>query len=255
MKKQRETFQGLLLDFQYRHDLRSVFDDFLTMAIASFGRNPGTGLSYDEDLYLTVMHKYKKDGLGDLFPKMLACLTLEMEERLEDSLGWDVLGDFYQEHLYKKGTSQYFTPWPICKFMASATKSARDDENDVEPLRILDPACGSGRMLLAASREFGPQYYYFGIDVDLTCVKMATLTLFLSGIFRGEVMCGDALRPDDFRGSYRLSFLPFGIFRVEDPEQSVLYRLHRGAFTMNEPKPPERLPGEEGSSGSQLSFF
>jgi hypothetical protein len=73
MKKQKDTFQSLILEFQYHFDLRTVFDDFLTMAIASYGRNPETGLSYDEDLYMQTIDKYKHHDLRHNFPKMLGC--------------------------------------------------------------------------------------------------------------------------------------------------------------------------------------
>jgi hypothetical protein len=48
MTTQKETFTSLLKDFEYRYDLRTVFDDFLTMALCAFCPNLGTGKSHDE---------------------------------------------------------------------------------------------------------------------------------------------------------------------------------------------------------------
>lgn len=255
MKKQKETFSSLALSFQYSYDLRTVFDDFLTMSICACGMNPSTGLSYDEDLYLQTIEKYRADKLRHTFPKMFAAMSLEMEHRLTGGGGNDVLGDFYQEHLYRKGASQFFTPWPVCQFMAKCL--AADGITREPPLRILDPCCGSGRLLVCGSREFGPEHYYLGIDLDHTCVKMTALNMFLNGIFHGEVMWANALSPDDFRMSYKLSMFPFGIFRIEDSEQSLLYKLHKGSFERRstEPKPPDKMNEEAGQGGSQLELF
>lgn len=228
-----DTFEGLLCSFQYRYDLRTVFDDFLTMALCAFSQNPLTGKSHDEDLYLQIIAKYTPDEVRTKFPKMLACLTLEMEAQKDSDMGNDVLGAFYEQHFCRKGAAQFFTPWPICTFMASVTFHADLMERD--PLLILDPCCGSGRMLLASSKVNGPRHEYYGIDIDLTCVKMTAINLFLNGIFHAEVMCGDALSQDDFRGSYRTSFLPFGIFRIAEKEKSRLWMLHKNSFPHSAP--------------------
>ena len=149
MKKKIETFASLILSFQPRFAIHSVFEDFLTLALCSFSRNPETGLSYDEDLYLSTIEKYKNEEVRFLFPKMLACLISEMEERFDGDTGWDILGEFYEQHLPKKGLSQFFTPWPICTFMAKASFDEARKEEPTRPLRVIEPACGSGRMLLA----------------------------------------------------------------------------------------------------------
>ncbi|MBI3233144.1 MAG: SAM-dependent DNA methyltransferase [Bacteroidetes bacterium] len=96
-----------------------------------------------------------------------------------------------------------------------------------EPLHILDSSCGSGRMLMASAKEHGQRNFYYGIDIDHTCVKMATINLFLNGVFRAEVMCGDALNNNDFRASYRTSFLPFGVFKTTEKEKSQLWQMNQ----------------------------
>lgn len=250
-----ETFESLLRAFEFRYDLRSVFDDFLTLALCSFSQNPATGKSHDEDLYLQTIDKYKTDDLRHNFPKMLACLTLEMEEQLGSSDGNDVLGTFYEQNLYRKGASQYFTPWPVCLFL-SRCMFAKDDEEYTSPIRILDPTCGSGRMLLTSAQVYGKHHEYYGIDIDHTCVKMTALNLFLNGVFHGEVMWADALRPDDFRLSYRLSFLPFGIFQITEKEKSRLWYLKVSSIeTVTKEEPWASEEKLEGLNASQLRMF
>jgi len=258
MKTKQPTFATLIKDFEYRYDLRTVFDDFLTLTICACSQNPATGLSYDEELYLQTIDRYKTDDLRHHFPEMFACLTSEMGDRVGSDMGNDILGEFYEQHLYRKGASQYFTPWPICSFMAKITTDTIDVHATREPLRILDPCCGSGRLLLASAKENGPSHEYYGIDIDHTCVKMTAINMFLNGMFHSEVMCGDALRPDDFRGSYKISFLPFGIFRVAEKEDSWLWWLHRNSFQNVKPKdeqPEFVFQGKSMGAATQLKLF
>ena len=261
MNPKNETFASTLKNFEPRYDLRTVFDDFLTMVICSFSQNPLTGKSHDEDLYLAAIEKYKNDPIRFEFPKLLALLTNEMEDRFDSDTGYDILGEFYEQHLSRKGASQFFTPWPICKFMAQssideATKSFPD-----RPLRILEPACGSGRMLLACKQVAGTLHEFYAVDIDMTCVKMTSINLFLSGMFRSEILCGNFLLPKDFICSYKTSFLPFGLFRIAEKENSRLWHLLQYSSEVDgkqksNPEEWESTVQNEGfKGGDQLTFF
>ncbi len=259
MKKEKQTFASLIKLFEYKYDLRTVFDDFLTMSICAMGQNPQTGKSFDEALYIETVAKYKQDEkLVKEFPHLYATLVTEMTERWDSGEGYDVLGEFYEQNLYRKGASQYFTPWPICLFMAkSITETALETKSGDRPLRILDPACGSGRMLLAAQKCNGQHHEFYGIDIDHTCVKITALNLFLSGLFHAEVLCGDALVPEDFRMSYRTSFLPFGLFRIQDKEQSPLWHMLKDSWEKQVQTPKVAYDGVAAKypDGSQLQMF
>jgi type I restriction-modification system DNA methylase subunit len=243
--------------FAYRYDLRPVFDDFLTMSMCAVTQIPGAGKSHYEDLYLETIAKYAKDEMRYNFPKLFAALVAEMEDRLEDGQGNDVLGDYYEQKFSRKDSGQFFTPWHICQFMAHCLSG---DVQTEQTKRILDPCCGSGRMLTASAKVMGWGHEYYGIDLDHTCVKMTALNLFLNGIFHSEVMWGDALSPDDFRISYAISFLPLGIFRIEEKEKSKLWHLHKNSFPARTEKPKQAitLPSKDGppvGTGSQLHLF
>lgn len=151
-----------------------------------------------------------------------------MEHSKGSGQGNDVLGNFYEQNFSRKNSGQFFTPWPACKFMAQCTVA--DQPETENPLRVIDPCCGSGRTLLAAAETLGPGQDYFGIDIDHTCVKMTALNLFLNGVFGSEVMCADALMPHSFNISYKISMLPFGIFRVEEREHSRLWHMYNACY-------------------------
>jgi type I restriction-modification system DNA methylase subunit len=241
------SFEQSLVTIGYRFSLSKAFDDFLTMSIAACTQNLITGKSWYEDEYINTISYYKDSELRHEFPKAFASLVTEMEERVGSGMGNDVLGDFFETHVSNGRNGQYFTPYPICKFMASITHT---DESG-KSLRILDPSCGSGRMLLAAHSNNGGNHRYYGIDIDCICVKMTALNLFLNGIWNSEVMCANSLSPDDFVISYRISLFPLGIFKIEEKEKSLLWNMHRDSFEKREVKPFTEAP----KTGNQLVLF
>lgn len=226
----KNKFAETILSIAHRFSIFSVFDDFLTMSIAACTQNPATKKSWYEDEYLETIAKYKDTELRHEFPKAFAYLVTEMEERTGSSLGNDVLGEFFEQYMCNTRNCQFFTPYHICQFMASITNTEQVAETTKEPLKILDPSCGSGRMLVASHRIRGTRHEYYCIDIDPTCVKMTALNLFLNGMWNSEVMCANALLPEDFVISYRISLLPFGIFKIEKKENSKLWHMYKNSF-------------------------
>ena len=94
-----------------------------------------------EDLYFYNLEKYGGDGITK-FAEMLSWVIIDLENDNE------LLGESYMQLSSRSKASalgQFFTPMPICVLMAQIV--------EVEPGKtICDPACGSGRTLLAAAR-------------------------------------------------------------------------------------------------------
>lgn len=248
------SFADTLLAFSPKHELYRVFDDFLTLALCALSRNYKTGLSYDEDLYLATIAPYKDDPLRFTFPDAFALLVIEMGDRMEDPKGWDVLGEFFENHIVTphavKHKGQIFTPWNICRMIAEMTN--RQTTSD-RALDVLDPAAGTGRMHMAASRVLGSQHGYYAVERDTLLAKACALNYFLSNL-RGEVMCANALNPDDFRFSYVISRMPPAIRRITEQEKSPLWNRIRGALLAGK-LPPGFDENHTNGDGSQLSFF
>ena len=116
-------------------------------------------------------------------------MWLDMVEKELDGGGWiDVFGDIYEEMYQSKDKSamfgQFYTPKHICDLMAKIN----DEETDG---KIGDPACGSGRTLLA-SYVNNKNAYYIGEDIDGISCKMCALNLMAHGA-RARVICHDTL--------------------------------------------------------------
>lgn len=255
MKNKLPTFQGIMETFGMKRDLRAVFADFLTITICAFSQNPHTKLSYQEDEYLRIISKYDKPIETDVFPDLLATLILEMESQLESNHpGPDVLGNFFELHVATDRKAQFFTPWHICMMMSAMT----GDEKAEHPISIIDPCCGSGRMLLAKSVTCGKHHHFYGIDIDPICVQMTIINLFLNGIFHAEVMQANALNPHDFVVSYVTSFIPFGIFKITEREDSPLWNRLQATFRKGQVTPTDRefkVVTVNTDRGSQISLF
>ena len=223
--KTLNSFKSVFEKAAHGGSYHQAFDDFLTLCICCFSFNPATGKSFYEEEYLRIIEPYQRRGVLKYFPELLAVLILFMEENRESSQGNDLLGDFFQKEITHGRNGQFFTPFHVCTMMAQMNSS-----EETRSLNVLDPTCGSGRMLMAFGLQSKISHRYYGIDIDPMCVKMSAINLFLNGL-QGEVICADALFPDDFRFGYSLSHFPFGIFKVETKEESMLWKINQNTFS------------------------
>ncbi|MCG3165598.1 MAG: hypothetical protein POELPBGB_01366 [Bacteroidia bacterium] len=245
-----QSFKAVFDKAAYGSSYEQVFDDFLTICIACVTRNPETGLSYYEDEYMSVIEPYKALGTLKYFPELFAELILYMEENKDNSQENDLLGAFFEQELSHGRNGQFFTPFHVCQMMAEMVRG-----EETKSANVLDPSCGSGRMLMAFAKESKCMHSYYGIDIDPRCVKMAAINLFLNGL-RGEVICADALARNDFRFGYKISIFPLGIFKIEK-EASSIWQSQQAEFQEVKLQLPseERKTEEKPPSPSQLQLF
>lgn len=227
-----------------------AFEDFLLMYRCNLA-----GATMEEE-YLKAVHKgYQKGKPGargiDAMTRAGQAVTAFMKENDED-----ILGDIFQGGITYGEGGQYFTPESVVKLMASLTIG--DVEDDQGRKTVCDPACGSGRFLLAVGAKY-PHWEYTGQDADHRCVQMSAINMGLRGLF-GYAVWQNTLTLEVHR-VYKIG-LHFrgprpGVIRDLPVEQSPF----NYAKTKNRPpespsesdEPPLSMP--EADSGGQLDLF
>jgi len=114
----------------------------------------------------------------------------------------DILGPIYTE-LRGKGSKQVlgqsFTPWPVASMMSRMTAGERPEPaSDGRLIRICDPACGSGVMMLAflntVLTDWGiddlRRISVTGCDLDAYCSRMMATQL-LANITQHDLTLGE----------------------------------------------------------------
>lgn len=133
----------------------------------------------------------------------------------------DILGELFMLEVSHGHLGQFFTPQPLCDMMGqmSGFNQLKDGQS------VLDPACGSGRMLLAAAR-LNRNVRLYGADLDSLCCKMALANLLLNSL-TGEIAHMDSLT-NKFFESYQTGtvlmkgqYLPYYTVNT-DPDKSAI---------------------------------
>lgn len=234
MKTKRQTFAQIFEPLTRRHGVSSVFSDFLTLLVYAFS------LGEREEEYLATIRRYEKPE-AYRFSEALAALVIEMTG---DGTGMvDVLGDYFEQHISHGHNGQFFTPQNICDLMARLT-------NPVEyaPQRIHDPACGSGRMLMAMAK-LNRWAKFYGADNDRNCAMMTVINMTLNGMF-GEVSWMDSLS-QRWYGGWVIEPTIKGAPRVRQITEAESYIKLR---VPEKPKPELPPVADLPKTGSQLVF-
>lgn len=183
-------FIGTLNKFSGRFYDYTVFHDFIDYAIAC--------LLFDgcEETRNRLTQSYKEDY--KLFSELFKDLVLIYDANITDEKSWfDPLGEIYMaiaSSNKKSGMGQFFTPQHVCEMMAKMMLP----DNQKSGLKINDPACGSGRTLLAANSYLN-ECFVFGEDLDPLCAKMSAINLAIHGC-QGQVCCMNSLSQDFYFG-------------------------------------------------------
>lgn len=133
----------------------------------------------------------------------------ELEYVHEQAVGTDVLGDIYEHVLSKLSLAgqfgQFRTPRHIVNFMVDLIEP-RNGET------VVDPACGSGGFLVAASdfrKKEGTSGQYLGSEIDRTVARIAEANLTFHAVSDGTIENRDGLVPVEPDADVILANPPF----------------------------------------------
>ncbi len=148
----------------------------------------------------------------DLFERNTAVLSeiVQMWQglRLKTDEQNQFLGDmfeFFLDNGIKQSEGQFFTPLPICKFIVSSLPLAQKIEENSEPLKAIDYACGSGHFLNEYAYQIKPlverqnrdisDYYsqITGVEKEDRLAKVAKVAAYMHGQEQIKILDADAL--------------------------------------------------------------
>ncbi|MGA2796868.1 MAG: N-6 DNA methylase [Thermoguttaceae bacterium] len=206
------------------YDARRAFEDFLSLTVCALSGGQM------EEQYLQTAKQYSNGEPGrraiDAFPAALAVLIETMEQTRQD-----ILGDIFQGAITHGQNGQFFTPKHVCDLMACITI-------DPESRNVLDPCCGSGRLLLAAA-DLSPWAEFYGQDIDIRCVQMTAINLAMRNLY-GWVIQGNSLSNEQLL-IYRTGFCGKGVIAEVTPRKV--------------PEPVMEIVTKVQSAGRQLMMF
>lgn len=213
LKEFGKSFDSMVGRFGYT----DIFYDFIDYQIACWL------ITGDKEVGDRLEKKYEKNYpiIRELFKKLIYA----HQDALVFNHWFDGLGIIYETITSKwksNAMGQFFTPPSLVDIMTQITqgKLAKGQGK-----LISDPACGSGRFLIA-SHAHAPGNYQCGQDLDPVCAKMSAINMLLHGCV-GEVACMNTITMEWHFGyeiNPHLTYHGFPSLRkVEKFEDSIFY--------------------------------
>jgi hypothetical protein len=191
-------FKKVFEQLSYSQNYADTFQDFLDFSLymLSYVKSPE-----QEQAMARMEAKYKKKEQAHQMAELFM-LFGQAAENYNDPGGsmegrapglHDMLGDMFMELVSHGHNGQFFTPQHVSDMMAKMIIGDPGDKDDPfsGPKTMCDPACGSGRMILAAAKQDRNMIFY-GADVSEMCVKMTALNMVVNTLV-GEVACMNSL--------------------------------------------------------------
>jgi len=230
-------FKKLFERLSHSQDYSTTFVSFLDFALYTLAPHCATHMK-DE---LQRVDKMYKPDMGPVMGAMFENWSIACDNDGEGF--YDALGDLFMECVSFGRNGQFFTPQPVCDMMSLLTHGDELKEGQT----VCDPACGSGRMLLAMAKQ-NRRMKFYGSDNDHTCVKMAVLNMLVNSM-PGEVAWMNTLSLEHYR-SYHITNIRMGTHYIPmlsitgKNETNFIQRLQTAHKEMEDPAPPITQPGK-----------
>ncbi|EKF9791671.1 type I restriction-modification system subunit M [Vibrio cholerae] len=218
-----ELFENLVKDAHNNPSLNIELADVFKAIEASASGYPSEndikGLFADFDTTSNRLGNTVKDKNSRLAEVLQGVAELDLGD-LHNS-DFDMFGDAYEFLISSyaanagKSGGEYFTPQHVSKLIAQLALHNQTSVN-----KIYDPACGSGSLLLQATKHVGPYVIeegFFGQEINHTTYNLARMNMFLHNINydKFNIQLGNTLTDPHFGGDK-----PFDAI-VSNPPYSV----------------------------------
>lgn len=275
---------GLLRQVAHTRGIDRVWSDWVEICAIALARADLAQQEVREQRYLQVIAQYERSELDKLV-QAFAHLVMSYELRVEAADFGDVLGStFMMLDMGNAGAGQFFTPYEVSRLMGGMMmgdgQALVDKKNEQGFVRVLEPACGAGGMLIAAAHamhEAGLNYqqcmHATAIDIDQRCVYMTFIQLALlhvpAVVIHGNGLTGEC-RGQWFTPAHILGGWSARLRRreaeegaralVQEPVAKVVARADLGAADADVPEaeqPLEVIPKSirQAAVAGQMSLF
>jgi hypothetical protein len=220
-----------------------VFGDFCRMAACSLAAQTR------EAEYLAVAKRYQRDEL-DKLGRALGQLITEMEAQpFTDLLGPCYITVASPATIESRG--EFYTPREISQAIARLLMDVDAIVEKGSPVTVLEPAAGSGGMVLALTELFAPAKAVDLLrvtcwDVSPVACDMAYINLTLWGV-PAEIVCGNSLSRERRSVHTNIHW-----HRVGEPQRLMVEAMReflKASFADKQP-----APGEERAEKSNVVF-
>jgi len=178
---------------QYGKGVEEAFFEAIDDYFTTFEVHNLRKFNYDYDAVIEDLRKRSEVDFN-----VLQYWTLATNTSLEAGKALDFWGGLYEAYMQSAGKArafaQFFTPVSVAELCAKVAETGRDGVYN-------DPACGSGRLLLAhfTTVDKSRFHYYVGEDLDEQSCKMCALNMMMNGMF-GQVIKQNTLTQEVYWG-------------------------------------------------------
>lgn len=217
ISQEKERFDKIVQSFEScsKHSGAIAFDAYLCAA-ARENLNAIAALQGKPLFDLSSLYDEYKDELP-IFQSITADLTELMDYSAANKEYTDYLGQiFHRLQANSKQAGQFFTPSSLGRLTANVVDDADYTRKAIAAkgyIKLAEPACGSGSMLLGyvskiAKLGYNPQQVLLidAWDIDQKCVNMCYLQLNLYGL-RAAVTHGDTLANKVYAKHHTLMYI------------------------------------------------
>ncbi len=167
-----------------------VWSDWVEICAIALARADLAQRQAREQRYLQVIAQYERAEIDQLV-QAFSHLVMAYEVRVQAADFGDVLGSsFMMLDMGNAGAGQFFTPYDVSRLMGNMMMGNGQDLVDKTSahgfVRVLEPACGAGGMLIAAAHAMHDAQLNYqqcmhatAIDIDQRCVHMTFIQLAL----------------------------------------------------------------------------